>query len=62
MVSSPAELLERARQAAVGSPEWILYSAAAFDALVDHPMILFGGGAQAVHTEQGRPDRPSTSM
>lgn len=55
MVLSPAELLERACQAAVGSPEWILYSAAAFDALVEHPMILVGGGAQVVYTKQPRP-------
>ena len=55
MALSPAELLERARKATFGSPEWILYSAAAFDALVEHPMILVGGGAQVVHTEQSRP-------
>ena len=55
MALTSNELLERARQAVPGSPEWILYAAAAFDALVEHPQILVGGGAQVVHTRQHRP-------
>ncbi|MDE0132224.1 MAG: hypothetical protein OXM62_05100 [bacterium] len=52
---TPAELRARARNAEPGSPEWILYSAAAFDAMVECPLILVGGGAQVVHTQQHRP-------
>ena len=55
MVLTPAELIAQAHQAEAGSPEWILYSAAAFDAMVEHPMILVGGGAQVVYTQQHRP-------
>ena len=53
--STPDELLEKLRLATPGSSEWILYAAAAFDAVVEHPMILVGGGAQVVYTQQPRP-------
>lgn len=45
----------QAGKAVPGSPEWVLFAAAAFDALVEHPQILVGGAAQVVHTRQQRP-------
>ena len=47
-------LIRAVRQAKPGFPEWILFSAAAFDVVVEQPQILVGGGAQVVHTEQDR--------
>jgi len=38
-----------------GSPDWILYAAAAFDSIVERPQILVGGGAQVFYTQQNRP-------
>ena len=55
MVPTPRQLLEQAQASPPGSPEWILYTAAAFDAIVEHPMILVGGGAQVIYTQQPRP-------
>jgi len=38
-----------------GSPDWILYAAAAFDSIVEYPQTLVGGGAQVFYTQQTRP-------
>ena len=51
---TPDELLEQASKTVPGSPDWALYYAAAFDAVVEHPQILVGD-AQVVRTEQHRP-------
>ena len=53
--ATPGELLELARSAVPGSPDWVLFGAAAFDAVVEYPQVLVGGGAQVVHTVKTRP-------
>ncbi len=55
MALTAAHLLESARCAPPGSAEWVLYSAAAFDALVRSPLVLVGGAAQVIHTAGERP-------
>jgi len=37
-----------------GTPQWILYAAAAFGSVVEHPQTLIGG-AQVHYTQQSRP-------
>ena len=55
MALSPGELLEKARRAVPGTFDWVLYTAAAFDALVESRLVLVGGAAQVVHTKEHRP-------
>lgn len=55
MALTPDELLEQARRAASGSFDWVLYTAAAFDALVESRLVLVGGAAQVVYTKEHRP-------
>ena len=38
----------------LGTPQWILYAAAAFDSVVEHPQTLVGGGAQVHYTQKSR--------
>ena len=55
MALSPGELLEQARRAVPGTFDWVLYTAAAFDALVESRLVLVGGAAQVVHTKEHHP-------
>ena len=50
-----AGFLEGTLRSKPGSPQWILYAAAAFDSIVEYPQILVGGGAQLFYTQQSRP-------
>ena len=49
-----SDFIARALSAAADSAERILYSAAAFDALVADDLVLVGGGAQVTYTGVGR--------
>ena len=55
MNADTAGFLEGILRSKPGSPQWILYAAAAFDSIVEYPQILVGGGAQVLHTQQSRP-------
>ncbi len=55
MNADTAGFLEGILRSEPGSPQWILYAAAAFDSIVEHPQTLVGGGAQVFYTQQSRP-------
>ena len=55
MNADTAGLLEGIFRLKPGSPEWVLYAAAAFDSIVEYPQTLVGGGAQVIYTQQARP-------